>query len=124
MRNTFSFVGRIVCILVLSSVLVPVFAQEKQPEPSAAATKKAQAAPKAKRAKYPPRNLAPHVFQFINPYLDSTDIVSVHDCEPIAVKYPDYEWAKNLSYRQKIWYFDIEFKPMRVIVVDLPNPKD
>lgn len=126
MKSPFSFIRQIAFAAALLAVL-GIFSQAsaqdaaKSPEPSAAAPDAAPA--KKAKKKVPPRNLAPHVFQRINPFLDDTNIVSVHDFEPIAVKYPDYEWAKNLSYRQKIWYFDIEIKPMRVIWVDLPNAK-
>ncbi|MDO4550398.1 MAG: hypothetical protein Q4C96_04005 [Planctomycetia bacterium] len=73
------------------------------------------------RPVFPPRQLAPHVMRAKNPFLDFSETNFVHDIYEITVKKPEYTWAKNISYRGDIWYFDIEFKPMRSITLDIPD---
>ena len=34
---------------------------------------------------------------------------------------PNYQWAKDITYRHDIWQLEFEFKPMRMIYVDIPQ---
>ena len=35
---------------------------------------------------------------------------------------PNYQWAKDITYRHEVWQLEFEFKPMRMIYVDIPQP--
>ncbi|MDO4574915.1 MAG: hypothetical protein Q4D98_06840 [Planctomycetia bacterium] len=107
---------KIFCVWMVACVALiitgPLFAQKAQ----APAARKAPARPV-----YPPRVLAPHVFTPINPYLDMLNITNIHDIGSVAEKDSSYTWARDVSFRSKVWYLNIEFKPLRVIILDLPG---
>ncbi|MDO4584478.1 MAG: hypothetical protein Q4D62_10285 [Planctomycetia bacterium] len=104
-----------------------VVAQDPSPEPSAGsvttpatAPGTSRKAPTTRRA-YPPRLLQPHVFRTINPYLDMMNLTNIHDIEAVASQSEEYDWARAISFRSKVWYLELEVKPMRVMTVDLPG---
>lgn len=105
----------IFCFLILPGVFFPpgkafyAFSQE-------AAVRKTTA------PIYPVRQLAPHVFQSKNPWLNDVETTYVRNIYEILKVNPDYDWAKAVTFRGSVWYLEIEFKPMRTITLDLPGP--
>lgn len=104
--------------------------QGQSPEPSAGSAVPTAVQPSAAtptprtstvRRAYPPRLLQPHVFRTINPYLDKMNLTNIHDIEAVASQSEEYDWARAISFRSKVWYLELEVKPMRVITVDLPG---
>jgi len=70
----------------------------------------------------PYRQLAPGVLKSVEPPLDEADTVSRHDMVELVAVDPDLDWAKDVPFRRKIWYLDFQFKPVRMIHVDVPQP--
>ncbi len=68
------------------------------------------------------RKLAPHVFYKVDPFLESGKSFDRHDIAELLAVNPDFEFAKDVSFHRDIWYLEFEFKPIRVITVDIPQP--
>ena len=87
-----------------------VFAQQpsSQPAPNPDAT--------------PTRKLAPHVMYKVDPFLEVAKSFDRHDVAELLAVNPDFEFAKDVSFHRDIWYLEFEFKPVRVIDVDIPQP--
>lgn len=73
-------------------------------------------------AEGPYRMLAPGVMQSVDPELHEVETVSRHDVVELLAVDPDLEWAKDVPFRRQIWYLEFKFKPMRMILVDIPQP--
>lgn len=73
-------------------------------------------------ARQPYRKLAPGVLQSVDPQLRESETVSRHDLVELLAVAPDLDWAKARTFRRQIWYLDLKFKPMRMILVDIPQP--
>lgn len=96
--------------IVFFASIPMVFAQQPSSEP----------APIPK--KVPVRQLAPHVMYKIDPYLEAAKSFDRHDIAELLAVNPDFEFAKDVSFHRDIWYLEFEFKPVRVIDVDIPQP--
>jgi len=72
--------------------------------------------------KGPYRVLAPGVMHSVDPELHEAETVSRHDVVELLAVDPDLKWAKDVPFRRQIWYLDFKFKPMRMILVDIPQP--
>ena len=80
----------------------------------------AQPAPSSNKA--PTRKLAPHVMYKVDPFLEAAKSFDRHDVAELLAVNPDFEFAKDVSFHRDIWYLEFEFKPVRVIDVDIPQP--
>ena len=79
-----------------------------------------QPAPNPNQA--PTRKLAPHVLYKVDPFLEAAKSFDRHDVAELLAVNPDFEFAKDVSFHRDIWYLEFEFKPVRVIEVDIPQP--
>jgi len=70
----------------------------------------------------PYRKLAPGVMQSVDPGLREEETVSRHDVVELVAADPDLDWPKDVAFRREIWYLEFKFKPMRMILVDIPQP--
>lgn len=101
-----------VLIGVLSAtVFLPTAGQSQEP----AATPKAASVG-------PYRRLAPGVMITIKPEQQIAESFSRDDVHELLAIDPNLYVAKNVTFRRDIWALDIQFKPMRVIYVDIPQP--
>ncbi len=86
----------------------------------------AKAAPAKKKsladADGPYRPLAPGVMVTIPASLEPQDTVSKHDLVEIVAADQKIEDAKDTEFRHQIWALEFNFKPMRMVWVDLPQP--
>ncbi len=77
--------------------------------------------PKAQE-KGPYRKLAPYIFTKIPLDTEVNETFSHHNVVELLAADPNYQWAKDITYRHEIWQLEFEFKPMRMIYVDIPQP--
>ena len=94
-------------LLVMSAVGLPVFGQQGQP------------------ARRPYRKLAPGVLQSVEPARRVEESFSRHDLtELLASERPDvkFDWARQVAFRHAVWTLQFEFKPVRMLQVDIPQP--
>jgi hypothetical protein len=97
-------------------------------EPAADATPKAidaaSPAPDAKpiNVKSPYRPLAPGVLVSIDPIRRLEETISRHDIIGLLAVDPQFDWAKNITFRHDVWVLKFQFKPIRIIWVDVPQP--
>jgi hypothetical protein len=69
-----------------------------------------------------PRKLAPGVMQSVDPHLQEAETVTRRDVPELLSVDPDFPGAKPAVFRREVWYLDFQFKPMRMILVDIPQP--
>jgi hypothetical protein len=97
------------CAVVLTAwPNLPTAAQEKAP-PSGAA-----AAPKY-------RKLAPGIMKVVKPELLVEETFCRHDIVELLAVDPGFKWARDIPFRRDIWGLEFQFKPMRMIWVDIPQ---
>ncbi len=72
--------------------------------------------------KSPYRRLAPGVLITINPMQKLEETVSRHDVVALLAADPKFDWAKDIAFHQDVWVLKFEFKPVRMIEVDVPQP--
>jgi hypothetical protein len=85
----------------------------------------AGAAAPAKEASPPKgafRKIAPGVMKEVGPKQEPKEAVSRHDVVELLAIDPNYDWAKNASFRRDVWALEFQFKPARVVRVDIPQP--
>jgi hypothetical protein len=70
----------------------------------------------------PFRKLAPYVLTKIPQETEVNETFSQHDAVELLATDPKYDWAKDITYRHQIWQLEFEFKPVRMIYVDIPQP--
>lgn len=68
-----------------------------------------------------PRKLAPGVMRFVDPELHEAETVSRHDVVELLAVDPELELAKDVVFRRTIWHLEFQYKPMRMILVDVPQ---
>jgi len=90
-------------------------AQGEDAKPSAANEK-----PIPTRSPY--RQLAPGVMIDIDPMRTLAETVSRHDVAGLLAVDPKFDWAKDIAFRHDVWVLKFQFKPMRMIWVDVPQP--
>lgn len=83
----------------------------------------AEKAPATKRlpGKSPYRHLAPGVLHTIDPMRALEETVSRHDVVGLLAVDPQFDWAKDIAFRHDVWVLKFQFKPMRMIWVDVPQ---
>lgn len=97
-------------LLVVAAAGLPVFGQQGQPA----------------RARRPYRKLAPGVLQSVDPARQVEESFSRHDLvELLAVERPQakFDWARDVAFRHDVWTLEFRFKPVRMVRVDVPQPK-
>jgi hypothetical protein len=79
--------------------------------------------PRAEQAKKnPAAALAPGVMIKIEPDAQDSETVSQHDVVELLAVDKNFDWAKKADFRREIWALQFEFKPVRMISVDIPQP--
>jgi hypothetical protein len=93
-------------------------------KPAAKEPAKPVAKPVAKplNVKSPYRKLAPGVMISIDPMRMLEETVSRHDMVGLLAVDQKFDWAKDITFRHDVWVLKFEFKPMRMIWVDVPQP--
>jgi hypothetical protein len=91
-------------------------AEDRQP---AADQEKKPAAPPAMKSPY--RQLAPGVMQTIDPMRLLKETTSRHDVVEILAADKKFDWARDVPYRRDVWVLGFQFKPVRMIWVDIPQ---
>jgi hypothetical protein len=126
----------------------PAPAEETKPAPAGTAEKPAakSGGPKSVSTKSPYRPLAPGVLETIDPlgaFEDSHRVainrhasvsvkrrdkqelgvtVSRHDIQELLAVDKKFDWAKDVPFRHDVWALKFQFKPVRMIWVDIPQP--
>lgn len=68
-----------------------------------------------------PRALAPGVMKEVDPELHEEETVSRHSVVELVAVDPSLKMAQNVPFRREVWHLDFKFKPMRMILVDVPD---
>jgi hypothetical protein len=68
------------------------------------------------------RKLAPGVMQSIDPAREIDESYSRHDVVELLAIDPGFDWAKDVRFAHDVWVLDFQFKPVRMIWVDIPQP--
>ncbi len=92
--------------VVLATALICLPAEAQQP---------------AAAAKGKPRKLAPGVMRSVDTARDLQESFSLHDVVELLAVDPNFDWAKNVTFRHNIWALQFEFKPVRMMHIDLPR---
>lgn len=50
-----------------------------------------------------------------------SETVSRHDIVELTAVDPSFDWAKNVAFRRDIWHLEFKFKPLRRMLVDIPQ---
>jgi len=104
----------------------PALAKPAAPTQKAPAAAPASAPAVTPAASAPPqgpfRSLAPGTLRTIDPMRRVDETVSRHDMVELLTVDPKLDWAKSIPFRREIWALQFQFKPMRMIFVDLPQP--
>jgi hypothetical protein len=87
--------------------------------PAAAAPEKPAAKPL--NVKSPYRQLAPGVMISIDPMQMVEETTSQHDVVGVLAVDPKFDWAKDIDFHYDVWALKFQFKPMRMIWVDVPQ---
>jgi hypothetical protein len=98
----------------LALVCSPGHAQDKP------AAKPADTKPLSTKSPY--RTLAPGVLVDIDPMRKLEEAYSRHDMVGLLAVDPKFDWAKQIDFYQDVWVLKFQFKPMRMIWVDVPQP--
>ncbi len=69
----------------------------------------------------PFRKLAPGVMETIEPDCRVAETVSRHDVVELLAVDPKLDFAKNVPFRRDVWCLEFQFKPVRMIRVDVPQ---
>jgi len=102
-----------------------VFGQEAAATPADAKPADAKPAKNPKPLpveKSPYRKLAPGVMQKIDPMQSLDDPEGRHDSVELTAGDDRFDWAKDVAFRRDVWALEIEFKPVRMIYVAIPQP--
>ncbi|MEK6235121.1 MAG: hypothetical protein N2C14_10435, partial [Planctomycetales bacterium] len=67
------------------------------------------------------RRLVEGVERSINPARSDLELSSRHDVTEVVAFDPGFEWAKDKVFRHDVWSYELTFKPVRFIKVDLPG---
>lgn len=107
------------CVVGLSCAALACLAITPNCFAQAAKAPAVKAAPAAPAGGY--RRLAPDVMEAIDPSKELQETFAHHDVVELLAVDPNFEWAKNVVFRHDIWYLEFQFKPLRMIWVDVPQ---
>jgi hypothetical protein len=93
-----------------------------QPAAAPAQPAAAAAAPAAPADAGPYRKLAPGVMKTVDPAVEAQETYTWHDVVELLALDANYDWAKDAAFRRDIWHLNFQFKPLRMIWVDVPQP--
>jgi hypothetical protein len=79
------------------------------------------AAPAAAVSRGPYRKLAPWVMRSVDNDVNVSETVSRHDIVELTAVDPKFDWAKDIAFRRDIWTLEFKFKPLRLVMVDIPQ---
>ena len=96
--------------------------EAKKPTEEAAASDTTPLDQKPLRVKSPYRYLAPGVLVTIDPIRRLEETVSRHDVAGLLAVDSGFDWAKDIAFHHDVWVLKFQFKPMRMIWVDVPQP--
>ncbi len=82
----------------------------------------AQEAAPSPATETPYRQLAPGVMKTVDPMRSLDETFSRHDVVELLAADPTFTWAKDIPFRHEVWVLDFQFKPVRMIAVDMPQP--
>jgi hypothetical protein len=70
------------------------------------------------------RKLAPGVLKTADtvPEIRDTFSATTHDIVELLAVDPEFDWAKEKTFRHDVWYLNFQFKQLRIARVDLPQP--
>lgn len=68
------------------------------------------------------RYLAPGVMKVVDAEPQIEETFALHDVVELLAIDPSWEWAKDVSFHRDVWHLDFQFKPLRYIWVDIPQP--
>jgi len=83
--------------------------------------KPAQNAP-AQKTKPGYRTLAEGVLKPVSPARQVAESFSRHNVVELLAVDAKFDWAKNVDFRRDIWSLEFNFKPVRMVWVDVPQP--
>jgi hypothetical protein len=101
-------------VMTLAAFSMPGYAQDNA-KPLSDKT-----VPSPERSPY--RQLVPGVMQTINPMQLAEETVSRHDLVELVAKDSKFTWAQDLELHRDVWVLTFQFKPIRMIWVDIPQP--
>ena len=67
------------------------------------------------------RKLAPGVMKSIDAGKKVRETFARHDIVELLAIDPNFNWAKEIPFRHDVWHLEFEFKPVRMILVDVPQ---
>lgn len=67
------------------------------------------------------RKLAPWTMKTVDPDAGPAETVARHDIVELTAVDPSYDWAKDIAFRRDVWHLEFKFKPLRRILVDIPQ---
>lgn len=70
----------------------------------------------------PFRRLAPGVMQDVIQDRNADETIQRHDITELLYVDPDFEFAKDVSFRHEVWMLEFKYKPIRMIWADIPGP--
>ena len=68
------------------------------------------------------RRLAPWTMKSVDPQQQVNETFTWEDMTEIVGTDEDLEWARDVDFRRTVWALDFQFKPLRTIHVDIPQP--
>lgn len=69
-----------------------------------------------------PRKLAAGVLHTVDPERQWAEAFSRHDVVELLAFDPQFDWAKDRTFRHDVFTLEFKFKPVRMIRVDVPQP--
>jgi hypothetical protein len=107
-----------ITFVLLAVLACAAWAAGQAPAPTPAAKPVAKAPAGAGMA-LPYRKLAPDVMEPIDPQQERATY-SVHTVTELA----QFPWAQDVIFRGDVWVLDFQFKPVRMMWIDIPGPHE
>lgn len=76
---------------------------------------------KDRAAKGPYRPPSKGVMEDVSPARQFNESYSRHDVIELLAVDPKFDWAKNVTFRRDVWNLKFEYKPLRMVWVDVPQ---
>jgi len=98
---------------------LPVRAEDAKPADAAPAAEAKSPIPSLKTSYRP---LAPGVMYTVDPMRLLAESLSRHDVVELLAVDSKFDWAKDIPFRRDIWVLSFQFKPVRMMWVEIPQP--
>lgn len=69
----------------------------------------------------PHRKLAPWALKTVETDAGPEQTVAWHDVVELTAVDPQFDWAKDIAFRRDVYHLEFKFKPLRRILVDIPQ---